>query len=100
MYVDSLCVNSKCKTSNNGNTIPTRLTKQSMEVFMDINDNGALPIGFGMNLAQDEKAMEGFSALSETEREKLVQYIKASSTGDEAKERIKTVVHDLHYRLY
>ena len=65
-------------------------------VTMSFTDNGELPVGFGMSLALDMKAMANFSALTDGKKEELVNYIKNSTTGYEAKEKITEVVNRLH----
>lgn len=63
---------------------------------MNLNDPGDLPIGFVMSLATDMKAMSQFGLLSDAEKKELISYIESSSTGDEAKERIKQIISSLH----
>lgn len=63
---------------------------------MSFTDNGELPVGLGMSLALDMKAMANFSALTDNKKEELVNYIKNSTTGYEAKDRITEVVNRLH----
>lgn len=65
-------------------------------IAMSFTDNGELPVGLGMSLALDMKAMANFSALTDSKKEELVNYIKNSTTGYEAKERITEVVNRLH----
>lgn len=67
---------------------------------MSFTDQGELPVGFGMSLALDMKAMSNFSALTDSKKEELVNYIKNSTTGYEAKERIVEVVNRLHNDTY
>ena len=63
---------------------------------MSFTDNGELPVGLGMSLALDMKAMANFSALTDNKKEELVNYIKNSTTGYEAKDIITEVVNRLH----
>jgi hypothetical protein len=63
---------------------------------MEFLGNGQLPVGFGMSLAMDVKAMTNFSSLPDTKKEQLVSYITSSTTGYEAKDRIVEVVNQLH----
>ncbi|MDA3730308.1 YdeI/OmpD-associated family protein [Niameybacter massiliensis] len=57
----------------------------------DLEDDG-LPLGLTMQLAQDEDAMRYFATLPKSEQEHLIEYIKSSKTGDEAKRRIDEVI--------
>lgn len=63
---------------------------------MDLYAIGALPIGFGMRLAQDLKAMEHFAALSREEKESMISYIQGGKTGEEAEERVEMAIKQLH----
>lgn len=64
---------------------------------MDNEKSGAkqMPIGLIMSLAQHNVAMENFSRMDDLKQKALVQYISDSSTGEEAKSRIKNAVQDL-----
>ncbi len=55
-----------------------------------------LPEGLGFRLALDMDAMKNFVNLSDQEKEQMVDYIKGSTTGDEAKNRVNEVVRNLH----
>ncbi len=55
-----------------------------------------LPEGLGFRLALDMEAMKNFANLSDQGKEQLVNYIKGSATGDEAKNRVTEVVRNLH----
>ncbi|MDF2906927.1 MAG: hypothetical protein K0R34_2248 [Herbinix sp.] len=55
-----------------------------------------LPEGLGFRLALDMEAMKNFVNLSDQGKEQLVDYIKGSTTGDEAKNRVTEVVRNLH----
>lgn len=61
-----------------------------------IDSNSQLPVGLGMSLALDMNAMTNFSNLSDTKKQELISYIKGSTTGEEAKNRITEVVSSLH----
>lgn len=54
-----------------------------------------LPLGLGMRLAQEPKAMDVFGAMDEGQKARVVQYVQAATTGNEAKERIETAVTSL-----
>lgn len=61
---------------------------------MDTNEKDVLknmPLGLGMAIAQDTRAMNGFFSLSSNQKAQLFDYISASSTGDEAKKRTEKV---------
>jgi hypothetical protein len=55
-----------------------------------------LPEGLGFRLALDMDAMKNFVNLSDQGKEQVVDYIKGSTTGDEAKNRVTEVVRNLH----
>lgn len=63
---------------------------------MDFKDRNALPEGLGFSLALDVTAMTNFVNLPDSKKEELVNYIKCSTTGDEAKSRVKEVMYQLH----
>lgn len=63
---------------------------------MSFGDNGELPVGLGMSLALDMKAMTNFTSLTDGKKEELVNYIKSSTSGYEAKARVTEVVDRLH----
>lgn len=54
-----------------------------------------LPIGFSFSLAMNENAMKFYSNLDKYSKEEVLDYIKSSSTCEEAKERIKKAISDL-----
>jgi len=58
-------------------------------------DGPDLPLGFGMQLAQNPKAMEAFGKLTNLQKSKIIAHIQASKTGDEAKSRLTQAVTDL-----
>lgn len=60
-----------------------------------IDGNSQLPVGLGMRLALDMKAMTNFSNLSDTKKQELINYIEGSTTGEEAKNRVTEVVSSL-----
>ena len=73
------------------------------KVFVGLGKNpdpGGLdmPIGFGMELYQNSDALHCFAALSQDERNNIIQYIEKSKTGEEAKKRINTAVENLNKR--
>jgi uncharacterized protein YdeI (YjbR/CyaY-like superfamily) len=56
-----------------------------------------LPLGFGMRLAQEPRAMDTFGILDEAGKARVVSYIQAATNGDEAKNRIETAVNSLSH---
>ncbi|NLK74817.1 MAG: YdeI/OmpD-associated family protein [Clostridiales bacterium] len=60
-----------------------------------IDNEHSLPVGLGMRLALDMKAMTNFVNLPEGQKKQLVSYIEGSTTGDEAKQRVTEVVSSL-----
>lgn len=54
-----------------------------------------IPIGLGMRLAMDMKAMTNFTNLPDERKQELIKYIEESTTGEEAKNRVMEVVSNL-----
>jgi hypothetical protein len=69
--------------------------KSRKEIAMSLIGN-QLPEGLGFRLALDMEAMKNFVSLSDQGKEQVVDYIKGSTTGDEAKNRVTEVVRNLH----
>ena len=68
------------------------------EPFIGVGHNPEgpdLPLGFGMHLAQEPRAVEAFGRLSQDQRAKVIDYIQASATGAEAKQRVIGAVEGL-----
>lgn len=61
-----------------------------------IDGKSQLPVGLGMRLSLDMKAMTNFSNLSEERKQELISYIEGSTTGEDAKNRVTEVVSSLH----
>jgi hypothetical protein len=61
-----------------------------------VNKDHSIPEGLGFRLALDMKAMTNFANLPEEGKQKLVDYIQGSTTGDDARNRVTQVVNDLH----
>ncbi len=69
-----------------------------MDTFIGtgINPRGEdLPLGFGMQLAQEPEAVAAFGRLSQEDRDRVVRFIQSSQTGDEAQNRIAEAVASL-----
>lgn len=54
-----------------------------------------MPLGLGMALAQSTDALSHFGSLSPAEQARLIGYVQASATGEEAKARIDQVVEQM-----
>ena len=54
-----------------------------------------LPLGLGMRLAQDPRAMDTFGTLSEGQKAQVIGYIQGGATGDDALQRLETAVNSL-----
>lgn len=64
---------------------------------MTIVDNDhALPEGLGFRLALDMPAMTNFVNMSDSQKQKMVDYIKSSSSGDDARNRVTEAINKLH----
>ena len=61
-----------------------------------IDNEHQLPEGLGFRLALDMKAMTNFVNLPDSSKKEMVDYIKGSGTGDEARNRVTEVVRNLH----
>ncbi len=57
---------------------------------------GELPIGLGMRLMQDRIAMDRYTALPDSEKKRILNYVESGSTGDEAEQRIAHTINSLH----
>lgn len=55
-----------------------------------------LPEGLGFRLALDMQAMTNFTNLPQDKRDQLIEYIKSSSSGEDARNRVTEVVSSLH----
>lgn len=58
--------------------------------------NGDMPVGLGMQLSQDPRAMENFAWLPDEQKHAILAEIQSCGTGDEARECIRRVVARLH----
>ncbi len=54
-----------------------------------------LPLGLGMQLAQEPAAMNTFGQLSQGEKTALISYIQSCTSGEDAQNRIADVIHQL-----
>lgn len=60
-----------------------------------MDNKNDLPLGFSFSLAMNENAMKFYSNLDKYSKSDVLNYIKSSPTGEEAKKRIDNVIHDL-----
>lgn len=54
-----------------------------------------LPLGFGMQLAQEPEAMDAFGKLTNAQKASLIRRIQSGSTGEEAQRLIADAVREL-----
>ncbi len=65
-------------------------------VGMGHNPDGPdIPVGFGMQLTAEPAAMHAYSALSNTQKEELIQYMQAATTGSDSEYRVMHAVEKL-----
>ncbi|MCC8022896.1 MAG: hypothetical protein LIO46_03835 [Clostridiales bacterium] len=55
-----------------------------------------LPLGLGLNLAQDPDAMDAFGKLNQKQKENVIHYVHNSTSGDDAAHRINETIQHLH----
>ncbi len=60
-----------------------------------VNIDNSMPEGLGFRLAMDMKAMTNFVSLPEQKKQELINYIKSSTSGDDAQNRVTEVVNNL-----
>lgn len=53
---------------------------------------GGLPVGFGMSLAMNEAAMEGYAGLTEAEKEKVILRCKDAKTKEQMQKIVDSLV--------
>lgn len=61
-----------------------------------IDGDSQVPVGFGMKLALDMQAMNNYANLPNQNKQEIINYIKDSKTGDEAKSRVTEMINNLH----
>lgn len=61
-----------------------------------IDNEHELPEGLGFRLALDMKAMTNYVNSSDENKKQMVNYIKGSSSGVDARNRVTEVVNNLH----
>lgn len=57
-----------------------------MDSKWSIGKDGAMPVGFGLSLAANEKAMEVFAGMSEAEKEAVVEQSRRMHTKKDMKQ--------------
>jgi len=70
-----------------------------METFIGMGpnpDGPDLPLGLGMQLAQNPKALDAFGRMSNEQKFGLIDYIQGAQTGDEAKSRMAETINKLN----
>ena len=69
---------------------------QSNFIGIGPNPNGLdLPLGLGMELAQEPRAMEAFGRMSQTQKDAMIRHIQGAVTGEDARRRIDEAVAGL-----
>ena len=71
-----------------------------METFIGMGKNPNpgvpdIPLGFGMELAQNPKAASAFGNLSDERKTQLIRHIQGAATGDDAKARVTGAISGL-----
>lgn len=59
-------------------------------------DGPDLPLGLGMELAQNPKAMNAFGRMSKSEKASMIRHIQGAATGEDAKNRISGAIQQLN----
>ena len=58
-------------------------------------DGPDLPLGLGMQLAQNPRAMQAFGRMSNAQKSELIGYLQSAPTGADAEARMSEVVNKL-----
>lgn len=61
-------------------------------VFNDGTSFSELPVGFGMSLAMNEAAMNGYAGLTEAEKEKIILRCRDARTKKQMQEIVDSLV--------
>lgn len=64
-------------------------------IMKETNTEKNMPVGFVFKMAMDSKALDYYSTLSNSTKERITNYIQNSSTGNESKQRIEDVINNL-----
>ena len=62
---------------------------------MKTKNEDEIPIGLAMKLALNEYAMEYYSGLDETTKDRITDYVQSGNNGIEAKDRINKAVKEM-----
>lgn len=62
-------------------------------------DGPDLPLGFGMQLAQEPDAMDAYGRLTNEQKTAVIRRIQSGSTGDDAKNLIAETISQLKNSL-
>ena len=62
----------------------------------DMEEQMEMPLGLMQAIAHDTRAMNGFFSLDTSQKNRIIRYVEASHTGDEAKSRIEEIQGMLH----
>ncbi len=62
-----------------------------MDSKWSIGKEGTMPVGFGLSLAANEKAMEAFAAMSESEKEATVEKSRQMHSKKEMKQFVNSL---------
>ena len=60
-------------------------------------DGPDLPLGLGMELAQNPQAMNTVGSMSNAEKSALIRHVKGAATGEEAKSRMNQAINSLNH---
>lgn len=64
--------------------------------MLGTNPDGVdIPLGLGIQLVQEPKALEAFTAMTKEQRADLIGYIQGAVTGEDAKNRIAQAIDKL-----
>ena len=58
-------------------------------------DGPDIPLGLGMQLAQNPKAMQAFGRMSNAQKSELIGYLQSAATGGDAEARMSEVIRKL-----
>lgn len=65
-------------------------------IGIGINPDGPdIPLGLGMRLAQNPKAMNTFGHMTKDQKAAMIHYIQSVNTGEESKARILEAIQNL-----
>lgn len=62
-----------------------------MENKWNIGEGGDMPIGFGLSLAANAKSMEAFAAMSDSEKEAVVEKSRHMQTREDMEQYVNSI---------